>query len=55
MEERAKRCTVTWSTYCLNGYKTLFMLNLTEHENLTAHKTNIQTNEEVSQMSYLSC
>ena len=38
------------------GYKTFFMLNSTEHENLTAHlKTKISKNEEVSQMLYLSC
>ena len=30
------------------GYKTLFMLNLTEHEISTAHKTKMPTNEEGS-------
>ena len=43
----------------LQGYKTFFMLNSTEHEISTAHKTKLPTNEEVScfksLMLYLSC
>ena len=37
------------------GYKTVFMLNSTEHEISTAHKTKILTNKEVSCLKSLRC
>ena len=40
-----------WMVHCKTrprGYKTFFMLNSTEHEISTAHKTKIPTNAEVS-------
>ena len=37
------------------GYKTFFMLNSTEHEISTAHKTKILTNKEVSCFKSLRC
>ena len=36
------------------GYKTFFMLNSTDHEISTAHKTKIRTNEDSSCSSSLS-
>ena len=37
------------------GFKTFFMLNSTQHEISTAHKTKIPTNEEVSSVKSLRC
>ena len=37
------------------GYKTFYMLNLTEHEISTAHKTKIPRNKNVSSFKSLRC
>ena len=37
------------------GYKNIFMLNSTEHEISTAHKTKMPTNEDVSCFKSLRC
>ena len=42
---------MTWP----RGYKAFFMLNSTEHEISTAHKTKIPTNKEVSCFKSLRC
>ena len=37
---------------CSRGYKTLFMLNSTEHEMSTAHKTKIPTEKRILALSF---
>ena len=49
--DQAQHFVVAWP----QGYKTFFRLNSTEHEISTAHKTKIQTNEEVSCLRSIRC
>ena len=47
--------TALLGTVRARGYSTFFMLNSTEREISTAHKTKIPTNEEVSCFKSLRC